>query len=61
MLTDKQTLELQLQHENNTIAFYDLVLQGIPEGTLGHERAANARQWSMERRSSLMAELRDYE
>lgn len=61
MLTDKQTLELQLQHENNTIAFYDLVLQGIPEGTLGHERATNARQWSMERRSSLMAELRDYE
>lgn len=61
MLTDKQTLELQLQHENNTIAFYDLVLQGIPEGTLGYERATNARQWSMERRSSLMAELRDYE
>ena len=61
MLTDKQILELQLQHENNTIAFYDLVLQGIPEGTLGHERATNARQWAMERRSSLMAELRDYE
>lgn len=60
MLTDKQTLELQLQHENNTIAFYNLVLQGIPEGTLGHERATNARQWSIERRDSLTAELRDY-
>lgn len=60
MLTDKQTLELQIQHENNTIAFYNLVLQGIPEGTLGHERATNARQWAIERRDSMTAELRNY-